>query len=119
MVLEIEVLESPNTPLPLTRLFDAIEEPRPVCQVWTSSPDGAEGWHEVTGWSDEGPVPAYAALVEDSGEGRALLLFGGSHGIRLKPTSSPGPWDLQNPHQWGEPCLLLAADTPTTSEQPS
>ena len=61
----------------------------------------------VTGWSSVGPVPAYAVHVEDSGEGVVLLIYGGDEGIRLKDGNSIDPWDLEDPSQWGEPCLLL------------
>ena len=109
--IEVDVSEGPNSPLPVNRMFSAMEEPRPVSRVWTSRADGVDEWWEVVGWSGDGPSQGYAAAVEDSGEGAALLLYGGDWGIRLKPLGSTEPWDLENPDQWGEPCLLLEPDT--------
>jgi len=92
----------------VTRVFDALEEPAQVARVMASDPQGNEHMCDVTGWSRKiGPCPAYAALVEDSGEGVAMLVYGGDEGIRLKPVERQEHWDLSSPHQWGEACLLL------------
>ena len=111
MFIEVEVFEGPNCPWTFTRMFDAKEEPRPISKVRTLLSDRREGLCDITGWSEKGPCPAYAVLVEDSGEGRALLVFGGDQGVRLKPTEPDAPFDLNNSSQWGEPCLLLDVDT--------
>ncbi len=45
-------------------------------------------WHDVVGWSSSAggsACPAQAALVEDSGAGTAMLVYGGDWGIRLSP----------------------------------
>jgi hypothetical protein len=110
MFLEIEVSESANCPLSLTRMFDAMREPAPVSKVMASDPQNVDIMCDVTGWSSSGPCPAYAVLVEDSGEGVAMLVYGGDEGIRLKPAESGEDWDLNSPHQWGEACLLLDKD---------
>ena len=110
MAIWIEVDESANNPLAMTRGFSALGEPRPVSRVRTTGPDGEEGVCEVVGWSPDGPAPAYAVLVDDSGEGAALLVYGAEEGIRLKPKGSPEAWSLESPHQWGEACLLLDKD---------
>jgi hypothetical protein len=39
-----------------------------------------------------------------------LLVYGGNHGIRLKPGDSVDMWDVEDDTQWGEPCLLLPAE---------
>ena len=111
MLLVIEVEESENSLFAVTRSFYTIEDPRLVTRVGAYAPDGTEGVFGVTGWSPEGPVDAYAALVDDSGEGSALLVYGGEEGIRLRPLDSPNDWSLDDPGQWGEPFLLLARDT--------
>ena len=113
MLLVIEVEESENSLFGVTRSFQTMEDPGPVSRVRTYGPDGSEGMFEVVGWSEEGPVTAFAALVDDSGEGSALLLYGGDGGIRLRPEDSPFDWSLEEPSQWGEPFLLLAHDTLT------
>ena len=107
MFVEVEVLASANCPMSLTRIFDAMEDPVEVSRVMASDPAGVDGLCDVTGWSASGPCPAYAAPVEDSGEGIAMLVYGGDEGIRLKPVDCRERWDLHSPSQWGEACLLL------------
>ena len=111
MLLVIEVEESENSLFAITRSFQTMEDPRPVSRVAAFGPDGSEGMFEVVGWSQDGPGTAFAALVDDSGEGSALLLYGGDEGIRLRPEDSTLEWSLEEPSQWGEPFLLLAHDT--------
>ena len=111
MFIEVDVQGFSNSPMPLVRMFDAMEDPRRVTKVVASDPLGVEQECHVTGWSgDSGPCPAYAALVEDSGEGVAMLVYGGDDGIRLSPAAVDGDWDLDDPRQWGEACLLLDKD---------
>lgn len=109
--IEIDVEPGRNTEWAVVKVFQAREEPRAVSRVVSMRPDGTVGPCMVVGWSTHGPVPAYAAKVFDSGEGTALLLYGGDSGIRLKTPDSIEPWDLDDIDQWGEPCLLLALDT--------
>ena len=112
MLLEIDVAAGANSPLDLNRLFDLLTEPRQISRLVTADPSGNDLWCQVTGWSDEGPCPASAALSEDSGEGLVLLVFGGGQGIRLKPLDSSEEWDLASSTQWGEACLMLHKDAP-------
>ena len=111
MLYEVEVNDGGNSPMALDRVFDLLEDPKPVSRVVTADPSGEDGWRQVTGWDDNGPCPARAALAEDSGDGVILLVFGGSEGIRLKPDGDDSPWDLTNSNQWGEPCLMLDKNT--------
>ena len=108
--IEVDVTPNSNTAWTVAKMFEAQSAPREITRVHTLRPNGAVGDCLVTGWSQEGPVPAYAAHVGDSGEGVLLLVYGGSAGIRLKPADSIEPWDLASSNQWGEPCLLLAHD---------
>ena len=110
MFIEVDVSEGPNCSWAVSRMFQAKAEPRPVSRITAMYPNGVEGLCDITGWSEEGPCPAYAVVVEDSGEGEALLVFGGDQGLRLKAASRDEPFDLGNSSQWGEPCLLLASD---------
>ena len=111
MFLQIEVVESANCPLSLTRMFEATDVVYPVDRVRTWDLQDVDRMCDVTGWSSKtGPCPAYTALVEDSGEGIARLIYGGDEGIRLKPSDLQEPWSLDSPHQWGEACLLLDKD---------
>ena len=110
MLIEVEVTAGENSPLALHRMFDLLEEPRRVSRVMAPNPLGEDVWCDVTGWDEEGPCAAMAALSEDSGEGVVLLVYGGSEGLRLRPAGSSDGWDLGNPAQWGEACLMLGRD---------
>ena len=110
MFIEVDVSEGANSPLSLTRMFDAMDVPRPVSRVVAADPEDNDRACEVTGWSSQGPCPAYAVLVEDSGEGVAMLVYGGDEGIRLRAAGAQEDWDLGSPRQWGEACLLLDKD---------
>ncbi len=112
MLYEVEVVAGANSPMDLNRVFDLLGEPAPVSRIFTANLLGQDVWCDVTGWDDTGPCPAYAVQAEDSGDGVILLVYGGEDGIRLKATDGSGDWDLQDAGQWGEPCLMLAADAP-------
>ncbi len=105
--IEVDAESGENSDMALNRVFDAREEPYPVTTVFALRRDGSEGPCAVTGWSADGACPAYAAKVWDSGDGVALLVYGGGEGIRLKHADSTAEWDLADRDQWGEPCLLL------------
>ncbi len=106
MYVEVDVEEGPNC-WPLHRMFQAMSPPREISEVTAPDPRGDDVSCRVTGWSDAGPCAAYAVLVADSGEGAVTLVYGGDRGIRLQPAAGAAPWDLGDPGQWGEPCLLL------------
>jgi hypothetical protein len=108
--IEVDVEDGPNCDWSLVKVFESKERPYEVTRVTASRPGASPQLWQVTGWSEGGPTPAYAAHVSDSGEGLVLLVYGGSHGIRLKPGDSVDLWDVADNAQWGEPCLLLAAD---------
>ena len=112
MLLEVDVAAGKNSPLDLNRIFDLLSEPRVISRVFTAGLSEEDIWCEVTGWSQDGPCPARAALSEDSGEGVILLVYGGDEGIRLKPAGSTDGWDLSSSQQWGEACLMLGKDAP-------
>ena len=112
MLIEVEVTAGENSSLDLHRMFDLLEDPRPVSRVMAPNPLGEDVWCEVTGWEAHGPCPAMAALSEDSGEGVVLLVYGGGEGVRLRPAGAPGDWDLNDAAQWGEACLMLGKDAP-------
>ena len=110
MYVSVNVEASRNCPMQLERVFETLGEPREVHGAVAPDPSGEDVWCHVTGWSSEGPCPAYGALVEDSGEGVLMLIYGGDEGIRLKPAVSEDDWDVNCPGQWGEACLLLDKD---------
>ncbi len=88
------------------RLFNDVEGPSRVRQLYVAPDGGSPAWHEITGWTVEGLIcPALARHVDDSGEGLAILISGGTAGLRLRPAGSSGPWG-SNKHEWGLPFLL-------------
>ena len=107
MFIEVDVYEGLNCSLNVNRMFMALGKPNTVTKVIAPDPDGNDAECEVTGWTSSGPCQALAVLVEDSGEGVVMLLYGGEHGIRLKRVYDEEPWDLGSSRQWGEACLLL------------
>ena len=107
--IDVEVEENDNC-WPLHRIFQTLGPVQTINIVEAPDPMGVDAMCSVTGWSSDGPVPAYAVQVADSGEGVVTLIFGGDEGIRLKPVDSEEKWDLESPNQWGEPCLLLDPD---------
>ena len=110
--IEVDVEAGRNCDLSVTRMFEALEPPREARWVAAAfRPDGWEGACDVTGWADGAPAPAMAAKVSDSGDGVLTLVYGGDEGLRLRPAGSSTEWSLDDPAQWGEPCLLLDAAT--------
>lgn len=77
--------------------------------------DGVWTWCAVTGWQDDQPIQALITPIEESGDGPALLITGGNHGLRL--ARIPGPeaaavaWDLADPSQWSEGFLICVPET--------
>ncbi len=107
MFIEVDVQENANCSFALSLIYSALGTSVPIAWVFAPGPRGDTDAYQVTGWSAEGPCQAYAAPVEDSGEGRVLLVYGGDEGIRPKPRGSSEPWSIESEEQWGEPCLLL------------
>ena len=74
--------------------------------------EGNESPVQVIGWDKEtnSPCAAYACQVEESGDGVALLIHGGSGGIRIKPLEDEMEWRLGAPKQKGETHLGYPLD---------
>ena len=68
---------------------------------------------QVTGWDGESntPCPAYACKIEESGDGIALLIYGGSGGIRMKELEDESNLDCQSATQWVQTHLLYPKDS--------
>ncbi len=108
----IEVEPNDNTPMTAQHVYSNAGVPFPVSHVRIY--EGVPGGElcAITGWSsaDGGSqTPAYAVEIEDSSEGRAFLVYGGDWGVRLRREGSDASWSLDNPDQWGETHLVLAA----------
>jgi len=110
MYLEIE--ENPNCEATPLQLFEALSPPKAVQKMWLER-EGKKVLCWVAGIEKGGvPSPAYAVKVSDSGSGSSLLIYGGNWGIRFKPVPfEEEPWDLQNPHQWGEPYKFYGSES--------
>lgn len=107
--IDVDVEENDNC-WPMQRIFQTMGPVERVNRIAAPDPMGIDAMRLITGWSPDGPCPAYAVLVADSGEGVVTLIFGGAEGIRLKLVDNEEQWDLESPTQWGEPCLLLDPD---------
>ena len=103
MLYEVEVLADGNSPMDLNRVFDLLDDPKPVSKIFTADLTGQDRWCQVTGWSDHGQCTAYAVQAEDSGDGVILLIYGGNEGIRLKPDDSVDDWDFYGYHTGSHP----------------
>lgn len=104
----IEILHNPNCVEVDTRIFHDLTPPQPVAQVCLEQESGTARWYAVTGWTAAGtPCPAFVQKVDDSGDGVALLVYGGDAGVRLQPVERNAPWRLGDLEQWGEPFLII------------
>jgi hypothetical protein len=104
----IQIDENPNCPAWDGQIFQPLAPPRTVTHIRRER-DGVSRWCEVVGLEEGGaPVPASACTIEDSGEGRCWLVFGGAWGLRLRESGEA--WDLNDSRQWGEAFLLLGGD---------
>jgi hypothetical protein len=107
----VEITPNPNCDPVDLRVFNDVEPPRRVAGVCLEYAPGHSAWFDITGWTADGtPVPAQARRVDDSGEGLAVLVTGGTAGLRLRRAGSGGAWRLDDADQRGESFLLLADD---------
>jgi len=105
----IEIPPNPNCMGVDTRVFHDLAPPQQVSQVRLERQAGRVQWYDITGWTAAGmPCPAMIQKVDDSGEGVAFLVYGGSAGLRLKPAGEGQPWRPDDSKQWGEPFLLVS-----------
>ena len=108
MFLEVESNENCETSIFLR--FKEAGPARPVIRVKSYEREPKGEWCDVVGYApdDHNPWPqAMGQVVEDSGAGLAILIYGGLGGVRLKPVSAQEAWNLGSLRQWGETHLLL------------
>jgi len=110
MFLEVEPCS--NVDASLSMVYKEVSQPREVYCLKYSA-EGEEKTMRVTGWDSESgkPCPAYACRVEESGDGLALLIYGGSGGIRMKELEDESPWSGNADHQWGDTHLVYPLDS--------
>ena len=111
MFLEVDVQAGENCDYSLNRIFSTVSDPVEITAVETLGPLGKVDLFAVVGWSTNGLCSVHAVLVEDSGEGHALLIYGGDDGIRLRKSGGDSSWSLEHSDEWGEPCLLVDVST--------
>ena len=102
------VEENPNCG-PEERVFAAHESARRVARVKLTPPSAtAPQWCDVTAVEENGTfVPASVVRVDDSADGTAWLVHGGTWGLRLRPSELKKEWNLEEKSQWGVPFLVL------------
>tara|TARA_B100001123_G_C14877925_1_gene854767 strand:+ start:50 stop:400 length:351 start_codon:yes stop_codon:yes gene_type:complete len=113
MFLEIEPCSNCNESF--GRIYSVISETKQISSFQYEK-DGKEIPVHITGWDGENeiPCPAYACYIEESGDGVALLIYGGSGGIRMKRMDDDSRWDVDNPNQWSESHLVYHRDSIVT-----
>jgi len=106
--MHLEVRRSANCPDEVNCIFSEAGPSRRLYAVPVDR-EGRDVWAQVVGWDAEAgaPVPAWTTLVNDSADGHAVLVHGGTGGIRLQPLEASDPWSADAAVQWGEPFLLL------------
>jgi hypothetical protein len=104
--LVVSVEDNPNCTGCGIMRFEPLSLARRVTSVVYHAEDGIRC--RVTGFGPDGPEPAVAQKVADSGAGTSWLVRGGPWGLRLTPETEDGDWDLEAGSQWGEPFLLVA-----------
>ncbi len=115
----LEVAANPNVPDEIQLRFREVGPARRVVRIRAPLRGlGEETLCAVTGWDAEtqAPVPAWARRIEDSGDGLAMLIYGGSGGLRLKPLALDDPWNIESKHQWGEGYLTVKDEADLTLE---
>lgn len=94
-------------------VFQELGPSQPVRGVVLSK-GGKDVLYEVTGWTStpvDAPAPAMAQPVADSGDARAILIYGGDLGVLLKPASVKEEWNPSSPNQERRPYILVSSDT--------
>jgi len=107
----IDIEDNDNSGYFPIQVFETQSEPRIANVITIPNIPESDEPHDVVGWcSEDGgrPCEVTAVLVGDSGAGQVMMIHGGDHGIRLRPSSSDTPWSLDSSDQIGEPYLLLA-----------
>jgi hypothetical protein len=99
------------------RMFSTSGAKRTVAKIQLENPRSKVAeWCEVSSVCEDGTFgPAHAQMIEDSSDGTAWLIFGGTWGLRFRPSDQSVPWSLSDHHQWGLPFLVL--DSSGTSIQ--
>ena len=108
----VEVDSNSNTDKSFNMIFRDISPARELYCIKYNI-HGKEQPVQITGWDAEtnSPCSAYACKVEESGDGIALLIYGGSGGVRMKLLEDETRWDTQSTKQWGDTHLVYPANS--------
>ena len=107
----IDVTAGKNTGQNFSMMYRHVSPPREVFCIKYQA-NGEETPVQVKGWDAQtnSPCAAYACRIEESGDGTALLVYGGSGGIRMKSLDDEREWSLSASDQWGETHLVYPSD---------
>ena len=108
--LMIDLEENENSGYFPIQIFETQGKSRSVEIITVPNIPESDAPHDVVGWcSDDGgsACDVTAVAVGDSGLGQVRMIYGGDHGIRLRPSSSDSIWSLDAKDQFGEPYILL------------
>ena len=108
--LMIDLEENENSGYFPIQIFETHGKSRSVKMITVPNIPESDVPHDVVGWcSDNGGsiCNVTAVVVGDSGLGQVRMIYGGDHGIRLRPSSSKSIWSLDATDQSGEPYVLL------------
>ena len=106
----IDLEENENSGYFPIQIFETQGKPRSVKMITVPNIPESDAPHDVVGWcSDDGGSACNVTVVAvgDSGLGQVTMIYGGDHGIRLRPSSSKSIWSLNETDQSGEPYMLL------------
>ena len=108
--LMIDLEENENSGYFPIQIFETQGKPRSVKMITVPNIPQSDAPHDVVGWCSDDGGSAYnvtAVAVGDSGLGQVTMIYGGNHGLRLRPSSSDSIWRLDATDQLGEPYILL------------
>ena len=108
--LMIDLEENENSGYFPIQIFETQGKSRSVEIITVPNIPESDAPHDVVGWcSDNGGsiCNVTAVVVGDSGLGQVRMIYGGDHGIRLRPSSSDSIWSLDATDQFREPYILL------------
>ena len=106
----IDLEENANSGYFPIQIFETQSKSRSVKMITVPNIPESDVPHDVVGWcsNDGGSICNVTAVaVGDSGLGQVMMIYGGDHGIRLRPSSSKSIWSLNATDQSGEPYVLL------------
>jgi hypothetical protein len=103
--IDVVVEEHPEIPEGCEMRFHAIGDDRVVRRIRYEPLVGVEGEFGITAAGGE---PAHAAMVDDSGAGSSVLIYGDARGLRLQRLTGAGG---SSDEPLAEPYLLLTEDS--------